>query len=194
MLKKILDKINDKLLKYTIIIALILFITLTILFRVLAPNTNASPYGIMDFELAFNIETIRTIFIAWDANPIIFDEQILGVYLDSFLYIPSYVLLIGGIILWFARKYSGKVNTIGHYFTLVPLIAGICDIVENSGLLYMLDNYFSYIKLIADAAIPTMTSIFASIKFILLITSISFGLAIMIYWFINRLLKKSETQ
>lgn len=194
MLKKILDKINAKLLKYTIIFALILFVTLTILFRVLAPNTNASPYGIIDFELAFNMETIRTIFIAWDANPIIFEEQTLGVYLDSFLYIPSYVLLIGGIILWFSRKYSGKVNTIGHYFTLIPLIAGICDIVENIGLLYMLDKYFSYIKLTADAAIPLITSVFASIKFILLIVSISFGLAIMIYWFINRLLKKSETQ
>jgi hypothetical protein len=194
MLKKLLDKISDKLLKYTVIIALILFVTLTILFRILAPNTNASPYGIIDFELAFNIETISIIFTAWDTNPFIFQEQILGVYLDSFLYVPSYVLLIGGIILWFSRKYSGKMQTIGQYFSLVPLIAGICDIVENIGLLSMLDDYLNFIKLTANETIPLMTSIFASVKFLLLIVSICFGLAIMIYWFINRLLKKSETQ
>jgi hypothetical protein len=194
MLKKLLDKISDKLLKYTVIIALILFVTLTILFRILAPNTNASPYGIIDFELAFNIETISIIFTAWNTNPFIFQEQILGVYLDSFLYVPSYVLLIGGIILWFSRKYSGKMQTIGQYFSLVPLIAGICDIVENIGLLSMLDDYLNFIKLTANETIPLMTSIFASVKFLLLIVSICFGLAIMIYWFINRLLKKSETQ
>ena len=191
MFEKLLEKPSKQLLKIVIIITCLSFIILTILFPICAPNTASTIYGIMNFELAFTSKQIQIIFSVWNTNPLIFQEQILAVYLDYFLYIPSYTLFLGGLVLWFTRKFDGKIQQIGLIITLTPLFAAIFDIIENVGLLVMLNDANGYINGTASAIIPMITSICASIKFLFLIVAIFFALISIIYWvFIRR--RKTE--
>lgn len=192
MIEKLLDKPSKKLIRIITITALLGFIVLTILFQIASPNTNATIYGIIDFELAFSAEQIGIIFNVWNANPIIFNEQTIGVFLDSFLYIPCYTLTLLGITIIFSRGFKGKIQKIGLYFAIIPIIAALCDIIENLGLLNMLTYYNSYIIGTATDIIPMMTSICATIKFLLLLVSIIFILIASIYWLINRFRKKEN--
>ncbi|MBD3227016.1 MAG: hypothetical protein GF329_02425 [Candidatus Lokiarchaeota archaeon] len=192
MLEKLLEKPSKKLISVISVIAIVGFIILTIIFRFISPNTNATTYGIIDFELAFTSEQIGIIFNVWNSNPLIFNEQTVGIFLDSFLYIPCYALSLLGVSIILSRSFKGKLQKIGLFFAILPIIAALCDIIENMGLLNMLNNYNSYIAGTAIDVIPIITSICATIKFLLLFISILFVSVASIYWLINRVRKKEN--
>ncbi len=173
MLKKLLEKPSNKILYVLLIVSLVLFIILTIFFQVYPVNTNMSPYGILDFELAFSSESIKIIFTEWNTNPVIFHEQLVGVYVD-FVYIISYVLMFDLIMLLLIRKFDGRFQNFSLLMMLLPVIAGICDVIENIGLLNMLNTRDLYISGSGSDIIPFMTSTFATTKFMLLILSLIF--------------------
>ncbi|MHA1270918.1 MAG: hypothetical protein ACTSPY_14080 [Candidatus Helarchaeota archaeon] len=185
MLNKLLESPSKRFVKIITIGSLILFIILTIVFQIIQVNTNATPYGVIDFELAFTAQTISIIFNVWNTNPIIFQEQFLGVYLDWFLYIPAYTLAIAGTMILLTRNAKGKLQKFSLYLILIPFIAAICDVIENFGLISMLNNKSLYLILSAPDTIPFVTSIFASLKFILLLISIIVILSVLIINFIR---------
>jgi len=186
MLKTLLNKPGNKLLLYLSFVSLIGFIILTVLFQIFSSSTNLTGFGIMDFELAFTAAQIANIFNAWNAVPGVFQEQLLGVYLDWFLYIPCYVIFLCGLILLLIRKFEGKMQTIGLALFITPLLAGIFDIVENFGLLTMLNDTALYMSGTASDLIPMITSICASVKFILLLIAIIFALIALIHWLFTK--------
>ncbi|MFX0064339.1 MAG: hypothetical protein ACFFC7_19370 [Candidatus Hermodarchaeota archaeon] len=183
---KLLEWPSKKIHIIVTLIAGLSFLILTILFRVFGNEATATGYGILEFEFGFTAQQIGIIFNAW--NTFIFQQQTLGVYLD-FVYIPSYALLLGGLVLWLTRQLEGKMQQIGLLFTVAPIIAGVFDFIENVGLLLMLNDVNSYINGTASDLIPMITSICAFIKFGLLILAIAFFLISLIYWLVKR---KSE--
>ena len=171
---------------YVVIItigAFLLFILINQL--VFAPLSNlVSTYNVLDFEFAWTADRIAVIFAAWGTVGI--EAQTLGVYWD-FLYIIGYGFFISGCILLVSRNLTGKIQKLGLYITLLPLIAGIFDVIENINLLIMLQNPASF-----SAIVPFIASISALIKFSLLILGIGFFFIALILLVI-RIIKKRLT-
>ena len=94
-------------------------------------------FGILDFEFAWTANQITVIFSAWGSEGMALHAA--GIYWD-FLYILGYGSLIAGLILLVSRQLSGKIQLIGLYMTLTPILAGIFDCIENMLLLAMLNN------------------------------------------------------
>ncbi len=186
MFDKLLEWPSKKIHMIVTLVAGLSFLILTILFRVIGNEATATGYGILEFEFGFTAQKIGIIFNAW--NNTIFQQQTLGVYLD-FVYILSYALLLGGLVLWVTRQLEGQMQQIGLFFTVAPIIAGVFDFIENIGLLLMLNDVNSYINGTAPDLIPMVTSICAFIKFGLLILAIAFFLISLVYWLVKR---KSE--
>jgi hypothetical protein len=115
-------------------------------------------YGIVDFEFAWVPEQVTVIFATWGEEGMIL--QTIGVFWD-FLYIVGYVSFAFGGVLLVARELSGRWQTIGLYVSLVAILAGIFDVVENILLLTMLyappDTIISIF--------PATTGIMATLKF-----------------------------
>ena len=129
-------------------------------------SAEVSNYNVLDFEFAWTADRIAIIFAAWGTAGM--EAQTLGVYWD-FLYIIGYVFFIAGCILLVSRILSGKLQRIGLYITLTPLIAGIFDVIENINLLIMLQNPTNF-----STFVPFIASISALIKFSFLILGIGF--------------------
>ena len=145
--------------------AFILFILINQL--VFAPlSAEISLYNVLDFEFAWNSDRISIIFAAWGTSGM--KAQALGVYWD-FLYIIGYGFFITGCIVLVSRILSGKLQTLGLYFSLTPLLAGVFDLIENINLLIMLQNPTSF-----NSIIPFIASLSATIKFSLLFIGIGF--------------------
>ncbi|MBD3212842.1 MAG: hypothetical protein GF311_09560 [Candidatus Lokiarchaeota archaeon] len=125
-----------------------------------------STYNVLDFEFAWTTDRIAVIFSSWGTVGI--EAQTLGVYWD-FLYIFGYGFFISGCILFVSRNLNGKIQKIGLYTTILPLIAGIFDLIENINLLIMLQNPANF-----SPIVPFIASITALIKFSLLILGIGF--------------------
>jgi hypothetical protein len=118
-----------------------LLVVILVYLLIFIPIEAAVPtYGILDFEFAWTPDQVLTIFSAWGPDGI--RIQTLAIYWD-FLYIVGYVSLALGLILIVLRRSEGKLQTIGLYFTLLPFLTGIFDIVENINLLLMLNNPIS---------------------------------------------------
>ncbi|MFX0090935.1 MAG: hypothetical protein ACFFBD_04155 [Candidatus Hodarchaeota archaeon] len=183
ILDRLLENPSKKALMIITILSFVSFSILTILFQVFGTDATATGYGILDFEFGFTSQQIGIIFNAWNDN--IFQQQTLGVYLD-FIYIPSYVLLLGGLTLLLARNLEGKIQKMGLFFTITAGIAGMFDITENIGLLLMLNDANSYINGTATDIIPMITSICATIKFGLLIIGIAFFILSLAYWVLTQ--------
>ncbi len=147
------------------IIALLIFILVNQL--VFAPLSSlVSTYNVLDFELAWTPEKIFIIFASWGALGM--EAQALGVYWD-FLYIIGYGFFIFGCILLVSRILNGRLQKLGLFMCMTPLIAGIFDLIENINLLIMLQNPTSF-----GSIVPFLASISAVIKFALLFVGIGF--------------------
>ena len=180
--------ILEKLKKYPsdlillIIAAIGIVILLTINILIFEPLANlVYGYNILDFEFAWTKDQILTIFATWGAEGMTL--QAAGVYWD-FLYIVGYTVPLFALILLVSRKLNEKILNIGLYMSLMPIIAGIFDIIENINLLIMLNEpsaFASYIPLIA--------SLSATIKFGFLIVGAIFFLVELILLVIKKIKK-----
>ncbi|MEJ2251210.1 MAG: hypothetical protein P8Y97_16350 [Candidatus Lokiarchaeota archaeon] len=141
-----------------------------------------STYGILNFEFAFSKEQVLNIFSAWGTQGIAL--EVLGVYWD-FLYIIGYLSLIFGSILLVLRQSDVKLQKIGYWGLLTPVLAGIFDIIENVNLLLMLNLTPTF-----PAFIPLITSISALLKFGFLIIAIAFFCIILVIFIIQKIKKK----
>ena len=139
-------------------------------------------YTILDFEFAWTKVRIDTIFLRW--GPLGMAEQAAGVYWD-FLYILGYVVPLFALIVYFSRRLEDRIATIGLYMSLIPIVAGIFDVIENINLLIMLNdpsNFASFVPLIA--------SISAMIKFGFLIVGAIFFLVALVLFIVKKIKKQ----
>jgi hypothetical protein len=144
-------------------------------------NRIFTDYGILDFEFAWTKDQILIIFSVWGEQGKTL--QAAGIYWD-FPYIFGYVSFIFGCNLLVLRQLEGKIQKIGLWILLTPILAGIFDIIENIHLLWMIDadpNFPSYV--------PLITSISALIKFGLLGIGIVFFFIILIIFIIHHIKK-----
>ena len=159
--------------KVVILITLIAFILALLISQfIMAPIEaelkGSTGYGVIEFEFAWTSEQINTIFKAWGSEGK--KKEAFVTYVD-FFFIPCYSLFMAGCILLVTRNLEGKLQEIGLYFTIMPFIAGIFDVIENINLLLMLTNE-SFIWSLS----PFIASLCATIKFSLLFIVIIFFL------------------
>jgi len=165
------------------IIGFLIFILITTL--IFSPiNQTVPTYGILDFEFAWVPEQVLTIFAAWGASGMA--AETLAIYWD-FLYIVGYGSFIFGAILLVTRRLEGKLQTIGLWMTLTPIIAGIFDVIENINLLVMLDKAPSF-----SSFVPLIASLTALIKFGVLILGIAFFFVALIMVIIKLIRRRHE--
>jgi hypothetical protein len=180
-LDKFKESPKDKLVLIITIAGSIIVLLLYIL--VFTPIEAAVPtYGILDYEFAWTSERVQIILLAWGVDGIA--RQSLAIYWD-FLFIVGYVSLALGLILLVLRRSKGKIQTIGIYFTLTPFLTGICDIIENTNLLIMLNTPTS-----VSTFNPFIASLSASIKFICLFAAILYFVVALIAILFNKIKKK----
>ncbi|MGB5913125.1 MAG: hypothetical protein WBH31_18185 [Promethearchaeia archaeon] len=148
------------------IIGFLIFILTNILVFASINQMVPPPYGVLDFEFAWVPEQVLIIFASW--GPSGMAAETLVTYWD-FLYIVGYGSFIFGAILLVTRRLEGKLQKIGLWMTLTPILAGIFDIIENINLLVMLDTAPTF-----SSFVPFIASLTALIKFSVLILGIAF--------------------
>lgn len=182
MLDKLKETPSDKILAIIAVIAFVIFILINQL--VFAPlGQNVSP-GILDFEFAWTQERVSTIFSAWGTDGMM--QHTLGVYWDM-IYIVGYGFFIFGCILLVSRRLSERLQDIGIYMSLTPLIAGIFDLIENMQLLVMLSS-----PTVFASYMPIIAAVSALIKFALLIVGIVFFFVALILLVISVIKKRKS--
>ncbi len=186
ILKKLKEYPKNKILISITIIAFILL--LIIQFTVMGPIESVikstTGYGILDFEFALIPDVVNNIFTAWGSEGIA--NEIFATSMD-FLYLISYSTFGFGLVLIPIRFAEGKLQEIGLYMALTPIIAGVFDVIENINLLIMLGNPTSILPFT-----PLVASVFAVLKFGFLFAGIIFFIIAIIVILISRLKKKSE--
>ena len=182
-LDKLKDTPKDLYLIIMFIGGLTIFLLLNILvFQIFSSSPLFTTYGILDFEFAWTSEQAEIIFIDWTSAGMALQE--LGVYWD-FLYIIGYVSFAFGGILLVTRKVSGVFQEIGIYVTLIAVLSGIFDVIENVNLLIMLQNPTA-----VPSFAPLIAGIMASIKFTFLAISLMYFLIGLIIVLISMIKKK----
>ena len=122
-----------------------------------------SNLGVLELEFAWTEERITTIFSVWKSDGI-FREFIITIV--DFVYLICYCIVLAGLILLVARKLHDKFQKAELIMTLIPILAGTFDILENIFLLMMLGFNQSILPVF-----PLIVSISAIIKFILIYMS-----------------------
>jgi hypothetical protein len=155
-----IDKLKEKPKSRTLIIIFIggffIFILLnTLVFQPLGQIVTG--HSILDFEFAWVPEQVLVIFASWGEEGMIL--QTIGVFWD-YLYIVGYVSFAFSGVLLVARELSGRWQTIGLFVSVISVLAGIFDAIENILLLVMLNVPSTVISII-----PATTGIMATLKF-----------------------------
>ena len=148
------------------------FLALTILlfaiFRVLDTplRTPAAPNGIVSFELAWSPGASLDMVNSWSEYARLLAAFGLGI---DFLFMPIYALALSLGILLAALRHPGTFAKLGAWMGWAALVAPLFDAVENYGLLHsLLSPLFSLWPLVA--------SVCATIKFVLLVLGLFYGL------------------
>ncbi len=167
-----------------VLAALISFVVLVYFFQVIEAAVASTGYGILNLEFAWTASQASTILAAW--GPSLTPLEIQGTYLD-FAFIPSYAALIAGLTLLLSRRFTGRAKTLGFLCVLATPIAGLLDVVENLHLLIMMAAPTTIVD-----SIPFTASLCASIKFALLIATISYFLTGLIMTALSPLLTRKS--
>ncbi|MGQ4875415.1 MAG: hypothetical protein ACP6IY_15220 [Promethearchaeia archaeon] len=182
-LKKLEEKPTNKFLIICAILSLIVFLIINSIMSPIESSLKGSTgYGVLEFELAWNADTIKTIFKAWGTGGM--EKELFVTYID-FLYIIGYSFLIFSLNLLITRQTRGKLREFGLIISIFPFIAGIFDIIENINLILMLIN-----DVFIDMGSPLIASLCASIKFTLLIIAIIYFFIALLNFLIIKIRKK----
>ena len=129
-------------------------------------KTPGTPKGILNLEFAYNTAQASSVLNAWAAtsatNNII--QAKMNTWLE-FIYLFFYSLFFFDACQLLASSFSGSIRITGNLLAKGALIAGMLDILENTGMLLTLNGHLSqYITL--------LTFIFSISKWILVIAAI----------------------
>ncbi len=145
----------------------------------------ASRYGVMELEFAWTVEQIERIFGTWTEDLI--TQELAVTYLD-YGFLIAYSTFLAGITLLIVRKMlSGQIQLIGLYMTIVPFIAALFDAIENVNLILMLSSPSNF-----PTFSPFLASLFATLKFGLLILVFVFWVISAIWFLYQRFSNKSK--
>lgn len=145
----------------------------------------ASNYGVMELEFAWTVEQIEHIFSSWTSDLIA--QELAVTYLD-YGFLLAYSTFLAGITLLITRKIlAGQIRLVGLYMTLVPFMAAVFDAIENFNLILMLSSPTNF-----PVFSPFLVSLFASIKFGLLILVVIFWLICAIWYSYQRFKNQSK--
>jgi hypothetical protein len=131
----------------------------------------SSPYGIVDFELAFSGNRAGTILSHWDRAAA--DAARASLLLD-FLFIPAYAVAFVGITSLLTRSRPAPWQRTGRLLIRGVIVAALLDVLENLMLLYQLQGD------VIRQTPPLIAGVAASIKFLLL------GFTV-VFWFVARI-------
>lgn len=123
-------------------------------------KSGMSNYGIVDFELAFTSLRAEEILSLWNEEQR--KEATRSLYID-FFFIISYVATLVSLGLLVSYNLQPSFHQVGFYLSLLPIIAGLFDVLENIMLLRILASPDD----ISDGVVLA-TGLFALLKFILI--------------------------
>ena len=128
-----------------------------------------APRGIVSLELACTTDGAQGIVDSWkDAHPV---RQILW----DFPFIVAYAYSLFGFGTLAARyaDHRGRPGfaKIAGWAALAGPLAGACDVLENSGMLWTIGSG-------AQGPVPHLTSLFATVKFSLIVVSLVMSLVV----------------
>lgn len=126
----------------------------------------SSGYGVLDFELVWTRGMAHRILRAWGTSTVRY--EIFAHHVDN-LYLVVYALFAGLFILLIARKLKGRLQEIGFFFVLAPVLAAIFDAMENVFLLSMMQRGIP-----VGRASPALASLCATLKIAFLGATLSF--------------------
>ena len=152
------------------------FLTLFFVLNERALRTS-SGYGVLDLELAWTPGMIEKIFTAW--GPSEMKYQVFVHHVD-YLYLLCYGLFAALCILLLARRLKGRLQRIGFFFMLIPLLAALFDAVENIFLLSMLNRGEGF-----RSSSPAIASLCATFKIAFIGATLSF-IFIAAFWLLAR--------
>jgi hypothetical protein len=126
----------------------------------------SSGYGVLDFELVWNRGMAHRILRAWGTSNVRY--EIFAHHIDN-LYLVVYALFAALCILLIARRLKGRLQEIGFFFVLAPVLAAIFDAMENVFLLSMMRRGIP-----VGRASPALASLCATFKIAFLGATLSF--------------------
>lgn len=176
MLSKIYNK---RLLFISAVITILVFFTLRQFDIPL--HTDAAPKGIISFEFAKDIDSVKRILESWDSQARINAGLSLGI---DYLFLVTYSFFFSILIYLISNSLPIKyliLRRIGIVFAVLFLIAGFCDAIENFALIRLLLGS-------ENSALPVLAYYFASLKFLL----IGIGLLYFLFGLILKLVLKAN--
>ncbi len=165
--EKIREVPSDGIVALAALLSFIPFFFLTIFFVINERALMASSgYGVLDFELVWTRNTAQMILRAWGLSRVRY--EIFAHRVDN-LYLVVYALFAGLFILLIARRLKGRLQEVGFFFILAPVLAAIFDAMENVFLFSMMKQ-----RTQMGRASPALASLCATFKIAFLGATISF--------------------
>jgi len=129
-------------------------------------KTPATPKGIINLEFAYTGAKASAIINSWANTGAINNVSVakINTWLD-FIFLVFYSLLLYNACKLLAGNFSGFIFSMGQIIAKGALAAGICDVLENAGMLLILHGYISDV-------FTMLTFIFSIIKWILAFTAV----------------------
>ena len=138
-------------------------------------KTPGTLHGILDLEFAYNTAKASTVINAWTSSGSIAAAK-LNTWLDFlFLFFYSFFLFFACKII--AQIFDGAIAKAGHLIAKGALLAGLLDILENTGMLLTLNGHTS-------ASIAFLTTFFSVIKWALALVAVLYiltGVLVSVY-------------
>ena len=103
-------------------------------------KTPTTPYGIINLEIAANVEKTKEIVQTWDKNNTIAAATKNTLY--DFIFITCYVSLFYFLLRQVEKQFSSVnlFNKLSRYISYAAVMAGVLDILENIGILKSLSG------------------------------------------------------
>ncbi len=133
-------------------------------------KTPATPAGIINLELANSTAKTNAILYAWAPNANSDKIQVakINTYWDL-LFLFFYAGLLYLLCSLVAANSTGKAAKIGYLIASAAIVAGIADVMENTGMLFSLNGLVSPI-------VSFCTAFFSSIKWTLVTIAILYAI------------------
>ena len=160
-------------------------IIIFVVFRVImTPYFNEYPVGFIESQLSFSGDAIKNHYAQMDADSIALYK--IGNLLD-YIYMVGYGLMLFTGVVIFLRVYSKDSfgDKVGHILAIGGIIAPVCDAIENGFILLMIANPTGFPNIIA-----ILHSVFAAVKYSLIVSSWLFMLISLIVWISRNITNK----
>ena len=144
---------------------LLMFATALMLFVDVPLQGEASPYGIVSYELAGTPHEALRILLEWKSRDALGYAQ-LSLIVD-FVYLLIYSLFFASLALWVGARLGETKWSVRAAWA--ASMAAVFDVLENGVLLYELTRFTS------PAPYPQLGAAFALVKFALLLCSAAYG-------------------